>query len=108
MKKWGIVGALLMVVAVCIGYFAKFDNAFIVELAVAAFGLTSMIIGAFKDGKAKNVKTWQAITVIALAVLAGVFGCIGGLAQNIFAEIAAAVLALLAVIFGLLFNKAKK
>lgn len=105
MKKWGIIGALLMVAAVCIGYFAKFDNAFIVELAVGAFGLTALVIGAFKDGKAKNVKTWQAITIIALAVLAGVFGCIGGLAQNIFAEIAAAVLALLAVIFGLLFAK---
>lgn len=108
MKKWGIVGAILFVAAVCIGFFAKFDNAFIVEIAVAAFGLTALVIGAYTDGKTKNVKTWQTITIIVLAVLAGVFGCIGGLAQNIYAELAGATLALLAVIFGIVFAKKAK
>ena len=105
---WGIIGALLFVAAVCIGYFAKFDNAIIVELAVAAFGLTALVIGAIKAGKEKNVKTWQTIAIIVLAVCGGVLCCIGGLAQNIFAELAGAALALLAVIFGIVFAKKAK
>ena len=40
-----------------------------------------------------------------LGSVGGVICCIGGLAQNIFAEISGAVLALLAVIFGMIYNK---
>jgi len=45
--------------------------------------------------------------IICFAVIGGVLCCIGGLSQNIFAELAGAALALLAVIFGVIFAKTK-
>lgn len=104
---WGIIGAIFFVAAVFIGYFAKFDNAVIVEIAVAAFGLTALIIGAVKSGKEKKLRTWQTVAIIVFAVIGGVLCCIGGLAQNIFAELAGAALALLAVIFGVILAQKK-
>jgi drug/metabolite transporter (DMT)-like permease len=105
MNKWGIIGCLFFVAAVIVAYFLKIESAIVIELGFAAFGLTAIIINAVKNGKAKAKPTWQTIVVIALACVGGVLVCIGGLAQNIFAELSGAVLALLAVIFGLVFNK---
>ena len=82
MKTWGIIGALFFVAAVTVGYFCNFDGAIIIEIGAAAFGLCSLVIG-------------------------GVLCCIGGLSQNIFAELEGAALALLAVIFGVIFAKTK-
>lgn len=107
MKKWGIIGAVIMAVAVGIGYFFNFPGDSIVAIAGATFGLCVLVMGAIKDAKEKKVKTWPVFVCIILAMIAGVCCCIGGLAQNIFAEIAGATLALLAVIFGILFNKKK-
>jgi hypothetical protein len=45
------------------------------------------------------------VVIIVLAAIGGVLCCIGGTNQNIFAEISGAVLALLAVIFGILYAK---
>lgn len=108
MKKWGIIGALFFVVAVAIGYFCNFDGAIIIEIGAAAFGLCGLIIGAIKNGKTKNVKKWGTVLIVCFAVIGGVLCCIGGLSQNIFAEISGAALALLAVIFGTIYaHKAK-
>ena len=108
MKKWGIIGAIAFLAAVAVGYFCNFDGAIIIEIGVAAFGLCGLVIGAIKSGKTKNVKTWKTVLIICFAVIGGVLCCIGGLSQNIFAEISGAALALLAVIFGMIYaHKAK-
>ena len=107
MKTWGIIGALFFAAAVTVGYFCNFDGAIIIEIGAAAFGLCSLVIGAIKSGKTKNIKTWKTVLIICFAVIGGVLCCIGGLNQSIFAEISGAALALLAVIFGLIFAKTK-
>lgn len=104
-KLFKILGILAIVFAAGIGFFADFPNATIVELALAAFGLTSLVITSVKEAKEKGNLNWKTITVMVLAVVAGVLCCLGGLSQNIFAEITAAILALLVLIYGLLFNK---
>ena len=108
MKTWGIIGALFFVAAVTVGYFCNFDGAIIIDIGAAAFGLCSLIIGAIKSGKTKNVKTWKTVLIICFAVIGGVLCCIGGLSQNMFEELAGAALASLAVIFGVIFAKTKK
>ena len=105
MSKWGIIGALFFVAAVVIGAFLKFDGAIVVELACAAFGFTALVINAVSYGKKHNVKTWLTVLVIVLAAVGGVLCCLGGLAQNIFAELSGAALALVAVIFGVYYGK---
>ena len=105
MKKWGIIGALAFFAAVAVGYFCKFDAAVIIEIGVAAFGFTAIVSSAVSYAKKSNIKTWATVLIIVLAAIGGVLCCIGGLSQNIFAEISGATLALLAVIFGALFSK---
>lgn len=99
-KLLGIIGAFLIVVATGIGAFCDFPSVEIVQIAVAAFGLCSIISGSIKKAKDEKRFSWKTIVIIALAVVGGVLCCIGGLGQNIFAEIVGATLALLSVIFG--------
>jgi hypothetical protein len=108
MKKWGIIGAVLFAVAVAFGFFFKFDGSLVISLAAAAFGFTAIVISAVNYGKEKNVKTWATVVIIVLAAIGGVLCCIGGLNQSIFAEISGAALALLAVIFGIVYAKKTK
>ena len=108
MKKWGIIGALAFFAAVAVGFFCKFDAAVIIEIGVAAFGITAIVSSAVSYAKKNNIKTWATVLIIALAAIGGVLCCIGGLSQNIFAEISRAALALLADIFGMIYeHKAK-
>ena len=104
-KVLKIIGTLLMVAAVVFGYFASFPGATVVEIAVLAFGLCACIAASIKQAKDEGKFSWKTAVTIILACVAGVLCCIGGLAQNIFAEISAAVLAVLTLIFGLIFNK---
>ena len=105
MRKWGIIGAVLFAIDVALGYFLKFDGAIIIQLAVAAFAYTLIVLSAVDYGKKHNIKTWATVVIIVVAAIGGVLCCIGGANQNIFAEISGAVLALLAVIFGLIYAK---
>lgn len=108
MKKWGIIGAVLFAVAVAVGFLCKFDAAVIIEIGAAAFGFTAIVTSAVSYAKKNNIKTWETVLIIVLAAIGGVLCCIGGLSQNIFAEISGAALALLAVIFGMIYeHKAK-
>ena len=94
--------------AVAVGFFCKFDAAVVIEIGVAAFGFTSIVSSAVSYAKKNNIKTWATVFIIVLAAIGGVLCCIGGLSQNIFAELAGAALALLAVIFGMIYaHKAK-
>ena len=108
MKKWGIIGALAFFAAVAVGFFCKFDAAVVNEIGVAAFGFTAIVSSAVSYAKKNNVKTWATVLIIVLTSIGGVLCCIGGLSQSIFAEISGAALALLAVIFGMIYeHKAK-
>ena len=108
MKKRGIIGAIAFLAAVAVGFFCKFDAAVIIEIGVAAFGFTAIVSSAVSYAKKNNIKTWATVLIIALAAIGGVVCCIGGLSQNIFSEISGAALALLAVIFGMIYeHKAK-
>lgn len=104
-KTWSIIGALFFVAACVVGYFCNFPSASIVTVALAAFGFTSEIIAALNSAKKEQRLNWKTVVTIVLACIAGVLCCIGGLAQNIFAEISAAVLALLTLIFAIKFGK---
>ena len=105
MRKWGILGAVLFALDVALGYFVKFDGSLIIQLAVAAFAYTLIVLSAVDYGKKHNIKTWATVAIIVLAAVGGVLCCIGGMSQNIFAEISGATLALIAVIFGLVYAK---
>lgn len=104
-KVFSIIGALLFVAAVALGHFIDIESASVIEIACAAFGLCAIIMSAIKQAKEKGKFSWKLVVVIVLAVIGGVLCCIGGLEQSIFAEISGLVLALLAVIFGLIFSK---
>ena len=105
MKKWGIIGCIAFFAAVAVGFFCKFDAALIIEVGLAAFGFTAIVTSAVSYAKKNNIKTWATVLIIVLAACGGVLCCIGGLSQNIFAEISGAALALLAVIFGMIYAK---
>lgn len=104
-KLFKILGILAIVAAAALGYFDKFDNSAFIEVCLGAFGLCSLIVTNINEAKAKENFSWKTVVILALAVVAGVLCCLGGLSQNIFAEVSAAVLALMTLIFGLLFNK---
>ena len=108
MKKWGIIGAVAFLAAVAAGFFCKFDAAVIIEIGVAAFGFTAIVTSAVSYAKKSNIKIWATVLIIALAAIGGVLCCIGGLNQSIFAEISGAALALLAVIFGIIYANKNK
>lgn len=107
MKVWTIIGSILIAAAVALGYFFKFDNAVLVQIGVGAFGLASLILGAVKAAKEKSVALWKVILTSALAVAGGVVLCVGGAAESVIAQIAGAVLALISIIVGIVFAKAK-
>ena len=102
MKVFGIIGAICFAVAVAIGYFANFTGDALIQIALSAFGLASLIVGAVKKAKDEGKFSWKIIVVIVLAVIGGVLCAIGGLADSIFATISGAVIALLAIIFGII------
>lgn len=104
-KTFGIIGAVCFALAVALGYFADFAGDTLVEIALAVFGVTALILNAVKKAKDEGKFSWKTIVCIVLACIGGVLCCIGGLAQSIFATISGAVLALMAVIFGLLYGK---
>lgn len=104
-KTFGIIGAVCFALAVALGYFADFAGDTLVEIALAVFGVTALIVNAVKKAKDEGKFSWKTIVCIVLACIGGVLCCIGGLAQSIFATISGAVLALMAVIFGLIYAK---
>ena len=108
MKKWGIIGAIAFLAAVAVGFFCKFDAAVVIEIGVAAFGFTAIVTSAVSYAKKNSIKTWATVFIVVLAAIGGVLCCIGGLSQNIFAEISGAALALLAVIFGIIYANKNK
>lgn len=106
-KIIAVIGALLFASAVVVGNFVQFEAAAGIEIALASFALCAVVISAVREAKKKNAFSWKTVVVIALAVVGGVLCCIGGLQQSVFKEISSLVLALLSVIFGLVFDNKK-
>ena len=104
MRKWGIVGALLFVAACIVGFIFNFDGSDIVAIGIATFGMPSTVIAFIKKHKEKGNPIWQIAIVTVLTISSGVLICIGGLTDNIFAALSGAVLALMTIILGLLYD----
>ena len=104
-NTFGIIGAILFAIAVAVGYFCKFDAAGIIEIALAAFGLATIVISAIKKAKAEGNFSWKTIVVIVAAVIGGALCAVGGYESSIFKVIAGAVVAILAVIFSVVDSK---
>lgn len=108
-KVFGIIGSLLFVAAVIVGYFCKFDSADIVAMALSAFGLASSIVAIVNKYKKEGEKfNWKFIVIIVLTVVGAALVCLGGLSDNIFATLAGAVIGILTVIFGAFLVKKSK
>jgi membrane protease YdiL (CAAX protease family) len=108
-KIFGIVGSLLFVGAVVVGYFCHFENADIVAIALSAFGLASVVVATVKKYKKEGEKfDWKFILIIALTIVGAVLVAIGGLSDSIFATLAGAVIGILTIIFGVVLAKTKK
>ena len=101
-KTFGIIGAVLFVAAVVIGYFCDFAGSAIVTLALSGFGVASLVISTIGKIKEEGKFTWKTIVVIVLALVGGALCAIGGFSDSIFEIISGAVIAILSVIFGLL------
>ena len=107
MKSFGIIGAIVFAISVALGYFLDFKGDVIVQIALDAFALTLVIIGAVKDAKDKGKFSWKMIACVVLAVIGGVFCAIGGASESIFGAIAGAVIALIGIILGIVNSKNK-
>lgn len=99
-SKFGIIGCIIIVLSAIFGFFFDFAGADIVQIAIAAAGFASVIIGIVKDKKEKGQFTWKTVVVMVLASIGGILCVIGGCSQEIFKELIGGVLALLAIIFG--------
>lgn len=77
------------------------NNKIIAVIGALLFA-SAVVVGNFAQFEA------AAVIEIALAVVGGVLCCIGGLQQAIFKEIRGLVLALLIVIFSLVFDSKKE
>lgn len=102
-KVFGIIGSLLFVAAVIVGYFCKFENADIIAVALAAFALASTVVAVVKKYKKDGEKfNWKFILIIVLTIIGAVLCAIGGVSDSIFATLAGAVIGVLTIIFGVL------
>ena len=105
-KVFGIIGSLLFVAAVVVGYFCKFESADIISIALSAFALASTIVAVVKKYKKEGEKfNWKFILIIVLTIIGAVLVAVGGLSDSIFATLAGAVIGILTVIFGVLTAK---
>lgn len=105
-KVLGIIGGVLFAAAVAVGCFANFAGSTVVEIALAAFGLASIIVATIKKAKEDNTFSWKTVVVIVLAVAGGALCALGGLQSNVFEAIAGAVVAIISIIFGVFAAKA--
>ena len=101
MKTFGIIGAIVFAIYVALGYFVDFKGDVLVQIALDAFALALVIIGAVKKAKEEGKFSWKIIACIILAVIGGVLCAISGASENIFGAIAGAVITLIGIILGI-------
>lgn len=105
---FGIIGSLLFVAAVIVGYFCKFDSADLVAVALDAFALATLLVGIIKKYKEAGKFSWKLVAVLIMTVVGAALVAVGGLSDNIFATLTGAVIGILGIIFGVLAVKEKK
>ena len=102
---FGIIGALLFVASVIVGYFCKFDSADIVAIGLDAFALASTAVAIIKKYKEAGKFSWKLVVVLVGTIVGAVFVCLGGLSNSIFETLAGAVIGILSIIFGVFIVK---
>ena len=94
---FGIIGALLFVASVIVGYFCKFDNADLIAIGLDAFALASTVVAIIKKYKEAGKFSWKLVVVIIGTIVGAAFVAIGGLSDNIFSTLAGAVVGILTI-----------
>lgn len=97
-----IIGALMLVAAAILAQLFNFPADTVIEIALAAFGITAIIIAAIKDAKEKQHLNWITYLIIILSVLGGILICVGGAASSVITTIVGAAVALVSVIIALI------
>ena len=93
-----------VIVGAAVGYFSAIPLVDCLAITAASFGLTGLIVSTTK--KAEKL-TWKEYVVVALFTVAGVCAYIANVSQELIGKIAAAVVGLLALIFGVIAVKKK-
>lgn len=106
-NTFGIIGSLLFVAAVVVGYFCKFDSADLVAVALDAFAFATLLVGIIKKYKEAGKFSWKLVVTLIMTVAGAVLVAVGGLSDNIFSTLAGAVIGILGIIFGVLSVKKK-
>lgn len=101
-KLFSIIGALVFVAAVVVAQFSNVAAVDVVALGVAAFGLVAAIVGVITKAKAEETFSFKTIITIVLAVIGGALVCLGGMSANVLEQISGLVIALLAIILGMI------
>ena len=93
-----------VIVGASVGYLSAIPLVDGLAITAASFGLTGLIVTTAK--KAEKL-TWKEYVTIALFTVAGVCAYIANISQELIGKIAAAVVGLLALIFGVIAIKKK-
>ncbi len=94
-----------VIAGAAVGYFSTIPLVDGLAISAASFGLTGLIVSTTK--KAEKL-TWKEYVTVALFTVAGVCAYIANISQELIGKIAAAVVGLLALIFGVIVIKKKK
>ena len=93
-----------VIAGAAIGYFSAIPLVDCLAITASSFGLTGLIVSTAK--KAEKL-TWKEYVTVALFTIAGVAAYIANVSQELVGKIAAAVVGLLSLIFGVIVIKKK-
>ena len=93
-----------VIAGAAVGYFSTIPLVDGLAITAASFGLTGLIVSTAK--KSEKL-TWKEYATIALFTVAGVLAYIANISQEVIGKVAAAVVGLLALIFGVIAIKKK-
>ncbi len=93
-----------VIVGAAVGYFSTIPLVDGLAISAASFGLTGLIVSTTK--KAEKL-TWKEYLMVAMFTVAGVCAYIANVSQEFIGKLAAAVVGLLALIFGVIVIKNK-
>lgn len=106
-KIMAIAGGILVVLASIFGFFFNVDSAVVIEIAVAFFGATLIVVSTIKQSKEAGSLTWKTYVAVIASALGGCLCAIGGLEKSAITAIVGAVIALLSVFASIYGSKIK-
>lgn len=103
MKKniWTWIGVICLVVGAGFAFFTDIAND-IPAIVVAAFGLGTLVVNAWKKSEKKD---WKVVVTIILAIIGAFAMAIAGQTEDMTVKIWTAVAAVVSIVVGLLFPK---